>query len=79
MTDALLSAFVREFPEASEIQDMFLKGCSRVTDAGVIALAETCKRLSMVDLQDCGEVTDKGIIALADNCKSLSDVKFRGR
>jgi hypothetical protein len=78
VTDARLSAFVREFPQAPEIQDMRLAECTQVTDTGVIALAENCKLLSKVDLQDCNKVTDTGVTALAKNCNLLSMVDLQG-
>ena len=76
VTDSMLSAFVREFPEATEIQGMCLKGCTKVTDKGLIALAEICKSLSAVNLWNCNKVTDTSVIALAEHCKLLSEVNL---
>ena len=49
VTNAMLSAFVREFPQAPDIQEMCLKGCTQVTDEGITSLAQTCHLLSTVD------------------------------
>ena len=78
VTDAELNAFVRQFPQAPEMQDMCLKGCVQVTDAGIEALAKNCTSLTAINLEWCQQVTDAGIEAFAKNCTSLTDIDLSG-
>ena len=78
VTDAELNAFVRQFPQAPEMQDMCLKGCVQVTDAGIEALAKNCTSLTAINLEWCQQVTDAGIEALAKNCTSLTVINLAG-
>eukprot|EP00937_MAST-01D_sp_MAST-1D-sp2_P001147 g1147.t1 len=46
---------------------------TKITDAGLRALAENCKGLTEIDLADT-KITDAGLRALAKNCKGLTDI-----
>jgi ribosomal silencing factor RsfS len=59
------------------IVELDLRG-SKVTDKGVIALAESCKSLSSINLYYCQKVTDAGIEALSKTCTSLTTIDLAG-
>jgi hypothetical protein len=47
-----------------------LLGCRKVTDVGIIAIANNCEGLREICVIYC-DITDTAIIALADRCKYL--------
>ncbi len=57
------------------MQIIDLRG-TKVTNAGIEALAKYCTSLTEICLYNCQQVPDEGIIALAETCKSLSTVNL---
>ena len=51
---------------------------TKVTDKGVMELAEHCRNIRTVNLEGCSEVTDKGVAKLAEHCKDLNTVNLVG-
>jgi hypothetical protein len=47
------------------LQNLSISGCVRLTDVSVVAVAETCHRLSVVDLTQVYDITDSSVVALA--------------
>ena len=60
-----------------KLEQLLLSGNSRVTDAGVAALAERCTGLRLLDLQGCSTCGDGAALALAAHCHSLEVVSFQ--
>ena len=52
------------------------KGCDKLTDEALIALADKCRGLTTVNFWGCDRLTDKGVLALADKCRGLTVVSF---
>ena len=44
-----------------QLRSIDLRGCYKVTDAGISALVAGCGQLLSIDLGDCDQVTDAGI------------------
>ena len=53
-----------------------LRGCRKITDAAVTALAANCANLTTIDLWGCDNITDAAINALAANCANLTDINL---
>ena len=60
-------AIAERFPDVS---DLCLKGCSGVTDAGLLAIANTCTSITYIDLTGAN-VTVAGLVPLSEGCKSI--------
>ena len=56
----------------------YLRGCTRVTDTGVVALAEHCPELTEINLGRCHDITDVAVAALARQCPRLRKVYLDG-
>mmetsp|Transcript_16010 Transcript_16010/g.32769 ORF Transcript_16010/g.32769 Transcript_16010/m.32769 type:complete len:135 (-) Transcript_16010:394-798(-) len=65
-------------PFLSCLRVLNLWGCVQVTNAGVAALAEHCKRLEFLTLAGCLQITDKGIMSFADSCTTLTMIDLNG-
>ena len=50
--------------------------CDKLTDAALLALADTCCGLMRVYFSYCGNLTDAALLALADKCRGLTKVRF---
>ena len=48
------------------MREIKLSFCNKVTDAGVVALAEHCKELREINLWGCDQVTDAGVRAFKE-------------
>jgi len=48
-----------------------LRNCSRVTDAGIRMLAESCGALQALDLTACHFISDNSLVWLATGCREL--------
>jgi hypothetical protein len=45
---------------------------SAVTDEGIIAVADNCRRLEKLYLKQCSRITDKALMAVAQGCPNLT-------
>ena len=73
-TDAGLSALAKGCPR---LRELYLAGCSRVGNDGVVAVAER-GQLRVLDLQGCATVGDPAALALASHCgATLETISFQ--
>ena len=70
ITDASMIALAQG--GCPNLTSLNLCDCKEITDAGVIALAQGCKKLSALNLKFCKHITDAAVIALAQGCPRLS-------
>ncbi|ORX92118.1 RNI-like protein [Basidiobolus meristosporus CBS 931.73] len=49
---------------------------SSISDSGILALAQNCRKLKSVDISYCGAVTDQSILALATQCPELEHLSM---
>ena len=54
-----------------------LRGCERISDAGVELVGASCSRLRSLDIGKC-DVTDLGLRELGRHCPSLRKLSVRG-
>jgi hypothetical protein len=67
----LLAAAKRFKPQAKDIRRMHIEDASRLTDAGITAIAGVFDCLEAFEVTLSNKVTDDGIAALAQNCPRL--------
>ena len=73
LDDEGVKHIARHCPRLSTLN---LEYCSKITDAGVIALTQ-CPQLSTLNLRWCNKITDAGVIALRQ-CPQLSSLTLYG-
>lgn len=56
------------------LSDLELRGLTKITSAGLTALAAGCKRLADLDLKHCAKIDDSGFWALAYYSQNLRQV-----
>eukprot|EP01041_Mallomonas_annulata_P003573 gene3573-7104_t len=49
----------------------YISDCNLITDVGITHLAQSCKKLSHIDISECRNITDNGVIALVRNCHQI--------
>ena len=67
ITDAALSALAND---CHKLQNLYVSGCSKISDTGVIALAQKSSALKTLDLGST-HVTDAGVSAVAKHCTNI--------
>ncbi len=72
VSDVSLAALANACPRLTSLN---VESCSRVTDAGVAALARGCRSLRNVSLVRC-RVTNAGVAALGQSCPHLTSVQL---
>jgi hypothetical protein len=50
--------------------------CNKITDVGIIKIAENCKNIQTINLSCCYNITDTSIIKLAENCKNIQAINL---
>jgi F-box and leucine-rich repeat protein GRR1 len=70
-TTEVVSAFAAV---AKRLQGINLSGCSKVTDAALIALGDNCPLLRRVKLSGVKQITDDGVSAIVQNCPLLLEI-----
>ncbi|KAI8474911.1 MAG: hypothetical protein J3K34DRAFT_517768 [Monoraphidium minutum] len=81
MTDDLARALGRRCPQLESLEVYFERysfPTELLTDEGVIALSEGCRRLSSLVLVNCDYVSDRSLYAVAANCKGLRELQLGG-
>ena len=68
-TDEMVIALLQRFTRATYID---LRGCTRLTDQSIEAIAEPCPHLIRLDVWGCGNLTDAAIIEVANKCLMLA-------
>lgn len=56
----------------SHLTLIHLRGCLRISDFGLSAIAQGCPRLTCINLHRCEGISDIGISAIAQGCPSLT-------
>lgn len=74
LSDADLKAIVRACPFLDEL---FLEGCTNLTDLGVIDLIDRCPSLKNLNLNEM-QITDKAMVAIGHRGLELVNLKIRG-
>ena len=54
---------------------IYLAYC-RISDMGVLALADNCPLLNNIVISGCSKITDVGVSAVADNCPELWNINL---
>jgi len=72
--------FVNAFIDGklSNLLHLDLSECSKIDDAGIIAIAHKCPRLGSLTLSWCWEVTDVGISFIVNKCKFMINLNLCG-
>lgn len=63
------------------IQTFIMKRCQRITDAGIVKIAQCCKDLRHLDVSECehvGEYGDKALIEISKYCSKLTVLDLFG-
>lgn len=76
LTDVGIKNFAENCKE--NLTQVILYGCKKITDMGVISLAENCSNLSKVDVKGCNQVSDAAVKSLGENCKNLIEINLSG-
>ena len=59
------------------LQSLSVSGCVRLTDASIVSVASSCRKLSHVDLTQVYDLTDASVVALAESSgQHLASVKL---
>lgn len=74
LSDIGMSCISKGFPS---LQELNLKGCENITDAGFrfLAQAQFSKQLTLLDFQQC-PISNDGLMNLALSCPSLTTIKI---
>ncbi|KAH9755357.1 ubiquitin-protein ligase [Citrus sinensis] len=59
-----------------DLSDLELRGLTKITSAGLTALAAGCKRLADLDLKHCAKIDDSGFWALAYYSQNLRQINL---
>ena len=54
----------------AKLRRLSVRGCTAVTNHGVLALSQYCTRLCYLNVQDCPLVTSTALIAVSDHCRN---------
>jgi hypothetical protein len=76
ISDAELATYAKNHPFLKKVD---LYDCRKLTDVGIIKLAENCKDIRELNLRWDNvytPYTDKAIIAIGENCKNLTDLNL---
>lgn len=65
--DLSCAAIAERFPD---VRDLYLNGCSTVTDVGLLAIANTCSSITDINLTSV-DVTVAGLVALSEGCRNI--------
>ncbi|KAJ3210512.1 hypothetical protein HDU67_005243, partial [Dinochytrium kinnereticum] len=63
--------------KTSNVTDLRLRRCSRITDFGVFLVVRYCRYLRVFDLSDCEQISDKCLKWIASSCSDLTDLNLR--
>ncbi|KAF9579072.1 Transcription factor COE1 [Lunasporangiospora selenospora] len=56
---------------SDSLLELNIAHCLEVTDKGMVALAEACPRLRVLDMTACSLVTDQGVYTIGQSCQGL--------
>ncbi len=69
-----LTGLINVVKKNRRLTSLDLRGCDKLTDDGVAAVAEHCPQLTSLYLSGCGNITDVGARALAEHCPQLTSL-----
>ena len=75
-TDDELAALVQQYSHVREVSS--ITGRSKITDAGVQAVAAQCPELQKLNLNRCSQITDAAVTAVAARCPQLQELSLGG-
>lgn len=70
MTDESL----RALSKCSSLKTLEIRGCPRVSSAGLSAIAVGCRQISKLDIKKCHDIDDAGMLPLARFSQNLRQV-----
>lgn len=59
--------------KCTDLQGVYLFGCSKITDAGIIKLSQ-CQALKRIRLGGCQRITEVGIHAILETCHNMTEL-----
>ena len=71
MVDQIMSR-----PEAADLTELNFRWCELITDATILAIAESCPLLKIVDLAFSDRITDASVAVLARSCPQLESLNL---
>ena len=63
---------------APALRTLSIRECPRLSDCGLLAVADHCTSLSTLDVSGCGGVTDASVDILSERCPGLATVDASG-
>ncbi|GAB6022872.1 hypothetical protein CHUAL_006969 [Chamberlinius hualienensis] len=60
------------------VEKIVLSGCIKLTDKGLIAIAQHCPELRHVELKGCQSLTNDGLLELVSNCHNIEYLDLTG-
>ena len=70
-TDEMVIALLQRFTRVTRID---LRGCARLSDQSIEAVAKFCPHLIQLDVLGCYNLTDAAIIEVANKCPKLAQL-----
>lgn len=67
---------LRSLSKCSKLNTLELRGCSQVSNYGLVSIALGCKELVKLDIKKCYDITDVGMVPLAHLCRRLRQINL---
>eukprot|EP01018_Ginkgo_biloba_P000376 Gb_39799 [translate_table: standard] len=65
---------LKSLSQLQKLPNLEIRGCSRISSAGLSAIALGCKRIVELDVKRCYHIDDVGISAMALSCQNLRQI-----
>lgn len=65
---------LKSLSKCSNLNTLELRGCSQVSNYGLVSIALGCKEIVKLDIKKCYDITDVGVVPLAHLCGRLRQV-----
>ncbi|XP_020596450.1 F-box/LRR-repeat protein 3 [Phalaenopsis equestris] len=67
---------LRSLSKCSKLSTLELRGCSQVSNYGLVSIALGCKDIVKLDIKKCYDITDIGIVPFAHLCSRLRQINL---
>ncbi|KAH0458314.1 hypothetical protein IEQ34_013629 [Dendrobium chrysotoxum] len=67
---------LRSLSKCPKLNTLELRGCFRVSNYGLVAIALGCKEIVKLDIKKCYDITDVGMVPLAHLCSRLRQINL---
>lgn len=64
--------------KGEEVEQLFLEGCTWLSNHAIAAIGRYCVNLRLLNLQDCPQLTDETLTEIADTCRRLAYLNVSG-